>query len=639
MCGICGIYHFQNNHAVDREIIRRMSDRISHRGPDDSGEYISSDGKLALGHQRLSIIDLSSAGRQPMADSSGRLQIVFNGEIYNHRQLRATLESKGYVYRTHTDTETVLNVCRDLGIAGLNRLRGMFAFALWEEDKGELTLVRDRIGIKPLYYTIQNGMVIFASEIKAILVHPEVSAQLDPEALYHYLTLAAAPAPMTMFAGIKKLPAGFWLRVDRKGKLTLTRWWDAVRNQPMLEDDEAGIAAGILRHLRDAVESHMISDVPFGVFLSGGIDSTTNIALMSELMDRPVETFSVSIAGQDQFNEFEYARRMAKHFGCNHHEVEIGDDEFIALFDQLAYLQDEPLADPVCVPLYHVSKLARQNGVPVIQVGEGADELFCGYPKFLLALQLIGKWEKLQSLPRPMWIALYRFAGGFLDAAGRQLEREHLRRMGGDEELFWGGAIAFLEYEKKALLSPEMYAQCRKYRTSSVIDSLYDQDGDEGYFARMMYLELKQRLPELLLMRVDKMAMAHSIETRVPFLDHLLVEYVLRIPSHLHYKENTLKYLLKKAVAGIVPDEILNRPKVGFCGSAKNMVSPRVDRFAYELLISDSDFLSELVNRDYIEKIFARHRRGDNQGMRIWNLLNLALWHRQWIGRPQYSQL
>ena len=640
MCGICGIFHYQGSGAVETGQLVKMSERLIHRGPDDAGTYLTSDRKLGLGHRRLSIIDLSVAGRQPMVDSTGRFQIVFNGEIYNHLDLRRTLLAKGCHYQSQTDTETVLNLYRECGIDALRQLRGMFAFAIWDEERRELTLARDRIGIKPLYYTLQNGTLIFASEIKAILVHPQVSAQLDPEALYHYLTLAAAPAPMTMFAGIKKLPAGFWMRVETGGKITYTRWWDAIRNGALLEDNEAVISRGILDHLRDAVKSHMIADVPFGVFLSGGVDSTTNVALMAELMDRPVQTFSVSIAGQDQFNEFEYARRMARHFHCDHHEVVIGDQHFISLFESLAYLQDEPLADPVCVPLYHVAQLARQHGVPVIQVGEGADELFCGYPKFLLALQLIGKWEKLQHVPGAIWRASYRVAGRALEIAGRRLEREHLRRLGGQEELFWGGAIAFLEYEKKQLLSPAMRQLCRNYRTSDQINSLYGSGDDtDDYFARMTYLELKQRLPELLLMRVDKMAMAHSIETRVPFLDHELVEYVLRIPSRLHYKHGTLKYLLKKAVTGLVPDEILNRPKVGFCGSAKNMVSPRVDRFAYEMLTSQADILGEIVNREYISQVFARHQRGDNQGMRIWNLLNLALWYRQWIVKPASAEV
>lgn len=617
-----------------------MNDRLAHRGPDDSGTYISPDRKLGLGHRRLSIIDLSPAGHQPMEHSDGSLQIVYNGEIYNHKSLRQELEKSGYCYRSHSDTETILNLYQKHGIQALKHLRGMFALAIWEQSSGELTLARDRVGIKPLYYTIHDGTLIFASEIKAILTHPLVSPALDPEALYHYLTLAAVPAPHTMFAGIKKLPAGYWMRINGNGKITCTRWWDAIREQPMLDDDEAAVSQGILDHLRDAVKSHMIADVPFGVFLSGGIDSTTNVALMAELMDRPVQTFSVSISGQDQFNEFEYARRMARHFHCDHHEVEIGDEQFMTLFEQLAYLQDEPLADPVCVPLYYVSQLSRQNGVPVIQVGEGADELFCGYPKFLLALQLVGKWDKLQAVPTSLWRAGYRLAGRMLESTGRCLEREHLRRLSRKEELFWGGAIAFLEYEKDQLLSPEMRDLCRNFSTASQIDAIYEPlIGSEEYFTRMTYLELKQRLPELLLMRVDKMAMAHSIETRVPFLDHLLIEYVLRIPSSMHYRNDTLKYLLKKAVAGIVPDEILNRPKVGFCGSAKNMVSTRVDKFAFELLSSQSEFLGGIVNREYIEKVFARHQKGDNQGMRIWNLLNLALWYRQWIGKPALSEV
>ncbi len=269
MCGICGIYHFRNNQIVEAEQLRLMNDRLVHRGPDDAGDYISPDRKLGLAHRRLSIIDLSSLGRQPMADSSGRRQIVFNGEIYNHLDLRRVLEQKGHHFRSRTDTETVLRLYREYGIDALKQLRGMFALAIWDEERGELTLARDRIGIKPLYYTIQNGTLIFASEIKAILAHPAVSAELDPEALYHYLTLAAAPAPLTMFAGVKKLPAGFWMRVDGSGKITYHRWWDAVREAPLLDSDESVISQGILTHLRDAVKlTHdfrcAVWRVPFG---------------------------------------------------------------------------------------------------------------------------------------------------------------------------------------------------------------------------------------------------------------------------------------------------------------------------------------------------------------------------------------
>ncbi len=635
MCGIAGIFHFARTSPPDRVVVAKMTAALAHRGPDDSGLFVDPQLRVALGHRRLSIIDLSASGRQPM--TRGDFTIVYNGEVYNHRELRDQFQISGVRFSTHTDTEAILCGWQQDKEKSLSRLRGMFALAIWDRSERSLTLVRDRIGIKPLYYAFKNGAVIFASEIKAILQHPEFSAEINPEALYHYLTLAAAPAPMTMFKGIQKLPAGHWLRVDARGKITITRWWDAIAQpaEPSVTEEDA--IAGIRDRLRDAVRSHMVSDVPFGVFLSGGVDSTTNVALMAELMDRPVQTFSVGIRGDDRFNEFAQARRIAQHFGCDHQEVEIDDEDFLRCFEHLAHDQDEPLADPVCVPLYYVARLARQAGVPVIQVGEGADELFCGYPKFLWAIRLAATWKSFSRMPSAMWRAPESVFGGLLRRAGRDLEREHLRRLGRREELFWGGAMAFMEYEKRMLLAPEVVAQLSKINTGDIVGSLYDgldqgHNSSNSYFARMRYLEFKQRLPELLLMRVDKMAMAHAIETRVPYLDHQLVEYVLSLPAEWHYKNGTLKYLLKKAVSGIIPDEVLNRPKVGFCGSARNMVSERVAAYAEKLLLDNQAPTAELLNRNYVARVFRFHRQGRNQGMRIWNLLNLALWVRRWIG-------
>ncbi len=636
VCGIAGIFHYARSTEVQGELLQRMTNRMAHRGPDGDGHYLSPQRNLGLGHRRLSIIDLSDAGRQPMSSPDGRYHLVFNGEIYNHRDVRRELVQRGYSYRSESDTETLLFAYAEWGPKCLERLRGMFALAVWDESRDELFMARDRIGVKPLYYADVNGALVFASEIKAILEHPEISAELNPEALYHYLTLAAAPAPSTMFKGIYKLPAGFSFSINQSGRRRYTRWWDANLQRPTTTRDEHEITATIRELLRESIELRMISDVPFGVFLSGGLDSTTNVALMSELMERPVQTFSVGIKGDDDHNEFHHARRVARRYGCDHHEVEITDDDFIEFLEEMPFHQDEPLADPVCVPLFHVSKLARQSGVPVIQVGEGSDELFCGYPKFRLALKLNPAWNLLQALPGGIWRTGYRLSAGMLEKRGHLLAREHLRRLGGKERLFWGGAMAFMEYQKRLLLSDEMVSLNSTNSTAELVDSIYGGNGSNdprNLLRSMTYLELKQRLPELLLMRVDKMAMANSIETRVPFLDHRLVEYALTLPTQLQLKNGTLKYLLKEAVRGIVPDEIIDRRKLGFCGSAKNMLSPRVTEYARAQIQASLPELDGIFNSAYVERVISRHEQGDNQGMRLWNLLNFALWHRRFISR------
>lgn len=636
MCGITGIFHHSRTSDVKRRDIERMTASLAHRGPNGEGYHISSQGKVALGHRRLSIIDLSNAGRQPMSTPDGRYHLVYNGEIYNHADLRRDLIQRGYSYHSDSDSETLLYAFTEWGPKCLERLRGMFAFAVWDESRDELFMARDRIGVKPLYFAEINGALIFASEIKALLTHSDISAELNPEALYHYLTLAAAPAPQTMFKGIYKLPAGFSMQIRESGSRTLTRWWDADLARPVQSNDENEIAHNIRDLLRESIKLRMISDVPFGVFLSGGLDSTTNVALMSELMDRPVQTFSVGIKGGGKHNEFLYARQVAKHYGCDHREIQINDDDFIGFLEDMPYHQDEPLADPVCVPLFYVSRLARDSGVPVIQVGEGSDELFCGYPKFKLALRLNPAWNALQSLPTGLWRAGYRISASMLEKRGQLLTLEHLRRLGNRERLFWGGAMAFMEYQKRLLLSNNMLESCGDISTAEFIESVFENGtyrGPDSFLRSMTYLELKQRLPELLLMRVDKMAMANSIETRVPFLDHKLVEYALTLPAKLQVKNGTLKYLLKKAVRGIVPDDIIDRKKLGFCGSAKNMLSDRVAEYSYDLIYDAMPELDGVFNQEYLKRVMYLHQKGDNQGMRLWNLLNFALWHRRFISK------
>lgn len=628
MCGIVGIFNWSGEVVPDATVIA-MRDRMSRRGPDDAGLFTHRDRDLfvGLGHRRLSIIDLSPSGRQPMATADGSLWIVFNGEIFNYRELRnELLETGRYAFRSQTDTEVILYGVREWGLDGcLARLRGMYAFALFDAMEKSLTLVRDPLGVKPLYYSRRPGSLIFASEIKAILAHPDSKPAIDDEALFHYLTFASAPAPRTLFEGIAKLDHGTYLRVDCRGRLGQRRFWDPARfapHDPAIP--ERDYMDELRRLLRQAVARRMVSDVPFGAFLSGGVDSSLNVALMAELLDRPVETYSIDIQ-DDPSNEFAHARFIAQRFGANHHEIVIDDRDFIEFLPRMAYHQDEPLADPVCVPLYYLAKLARESGTPVVQVGEGSDELFAGYSMY----HAFARWERAAyrpylRLPRPLRRLAHAILEGFLPAE----YADALRRAADEEPLFLGNAVAFWDCEKRGLLKPE---RLMPRSSGRLIGDLASPFQDRESRDRILALELRNRLPELLLMRVDKMSMACSVEARVPFLDEDVVEFALRIPAALKFRDGEAKYLLKQAARGIIPDEVIYRSKRGFCGSATTMLSDAVTRFARERILG-SPLVAERFNRPFIERLFDRHRRRKRfNSFKIWNLLNLVLWHACWF--------
>jgi asparagine synthase (glutamine-hydrolysing) len=633
MCGICGAFYFGRSEPVTRDLVVAMSDTMIHRGPDDSGQYISPDHRVGLGFRRLSIVDLAG-GHQPMANETDDTWIVFNGEIYNHADHRPQLERRGHVYRNRSDTETIVHLYEEHGADCVDYLRGMFTFAIWDERRGRLFLARDRIGVKPLYYTVRDGAFLFGSEIKALLSHPLVARELDQEALHHYLTFAATPAPFTLFKGIHKLPPAHTMTVSASGEINTRRYWDPAN---FAEDDpphlEGEYVERLREKLRESVKLRMMSDVPFGVFLSGGLDSSLNVALMSELMDRPVDTFSVSIEGDSVSDEFRWARRVANEFGANHHEVTINDQTFVDFFPAMVHHQDEPLADPVCVPIHYVSDLARRNGTIVVQVGEGSDELFCGYTG----------WQRYLSFYERAWRPFTRMPGALRGAAAAVLapaltptRRDFLDRAVRNRELFWSGAIAFWESEKERLVRngqngshPDSYEVVRSHLAR--LDSL---SPGQDQLHRMTFLELNQRLPELLLMRVDKMSMARSIEARVPFLDHKVVELALTIPSSLKYRDGETKYVLKRAAEGILPREIIYRDKAGFCGSSRNMLSPRLLELSEEVL-PGARVIREHFDVGVVQSLLAdqRQRRADNS-FKIWNLLNLALWHQHWLEDP-----
>lgn len=629
MCGIVGFLSFDGNYPISDSLLESARDTMAHRGPDDAGLQVIVDGSalVGLGHRRLSILDLTPLGHQPMSTADGRLWIVFNGEIFNYRELRRSLEDDGgYRFLSTSDTEVILYAVRHWGLEGsLKRFRGMYAFALYDRDSGTLKVVRDPLGVKPLYFHMRDKFFAFASEIKALLAMPGIQKRLNERALYHYLTFANAPAPETFFEGIHKLEAGTYLEIDAKGNKKHIRYWDPARFSPNgnLIPDEQECILKIRSLLRQAVARRMVSDVPFGVFLSGGVDSSLNVALMAEQMDRPVETFSVGILG-DPSNEFNYARQVANHFKTNHHEIMIGDDDFLSFLPRMAYLQDEPMADPVCVPLYYVSRLAREAGTIVIQVGEGSDEIFAGYDMYRSFKNWTdGSYNRYSALPAALKKITYDIAHGLFDPA----RSDALRRAMLCEPLFMGNAIAFWDEEKQSLLNISSPSETSSELINRVIRDF--TNGDTLW--KIINLELKNRLPELLLMRVDKMSMGASIETRVPFLDEDLVEYALTIPSELKQRNGHNKYILKKAAEGIIPNDIIYRKKWGFCGSATNMMTDKIVKYAREKIL-DSPLTAQIFNRDYISQIFNNHVKQKRfNSFKIWNLLNLSLWHEQWI--------
>ncbi len=655
MCGITGILQYAPTaQAVEEALVVAMRDTMTHRGPDAAGVFVSPRRHVGLGFRRLAIVDLSPAANQPMFSSDGMLAIVFNGEIYNHRVLRKEFEAKGYRYRTRSDTETILNAYQEYGLDFVHKLLGMFALAIWDERRQRLVLARDRIGIKPLYYTFQAGQFLFASEIKAILQHPSVRRELNAEALDHYLTFLVPPAPMTLFKDIYKLEAGHRMVVGVDGDIHKEQYWDPVANedQPSIDADgvpvdrspfaepdapmtEDSCIRTIRTLLKQSVKDRMMSDVPFGVFLSGGIDSSANVALMAELMDRPVDTFSVGFRDLEKYNELEYARQVAREFRTNHHEVLIDQRDAMAFLPTLIYHQDEPLADPVCIPLYFVSKLARDNGTIVVQVGEGSDEQFVGYGWMVRELRFHDTvWKLYRSLPQAAQAAIYKAAEAVLERRHSYLALDYVRKGYAGEELFWGGAINFTETHKRQLVNGwrRHTGQLPHDLVQRWHQRLLDRMPDADYLQRMIYLEFTHRLPELLLMRVDKMSMAASVEARVPFLDHRLVEYSMKIPQTLKLKGGVPKYLLKKAMEGIVPRNIIERKKQGFAAPVNEWLREEWYGFLESTLLNSPLVRERVLHKEFIAALLKQHReRKRNEGQNLWNLLNLTLWYTYWI--------
>jgi asparagine synthase (glutamine-hydrolysing) len=640
MCGIVGsIVTGDSNFCVSPEYLIKMRDTMVHRGPDGAGLWISADQKVGLGHRRLSIIDLSESAAQPMKNEKDEIVISFNGEIYNHADIRNELNSIRRInWKTdHSDTEVILRAYETWGIACIHRFRGMFGIALWDSTQKRLILVRDRMGIKPVYYSNLGGRITFASEIKALLEDPDQERRVNEEAFFHYLSFLTTPAPMTLFEGINKLEPGTYLTIDiATGSICKTKYYELWENvipvRSSLSEDE--IANHILSELREAVTLRKVGDVPIGVFLSGGIDSSSNAALFSENQngaENQVKTFSIGYNGEfDSYkNELHFAKLAAEHVGAKYHEKLLTQDDLIDFLPEMVRLQDEPIADPVCVPVYYVSKLARENGVTVCQVGEGADELYWGYPTWKLKRRL----QQLANIPGT--IPFQKVILKFLQKIGKQHSHEYeaLRRSVNGQPIFWGGAEAFTEFQKQEILSPRLKQKFKGKTSWEVIEPIYkifqQKTWEKSILHWMTYLDLSFRLPELLLMRIDKMSMGVSLECRVPFLDHKFVEYALGLSEKIKTKKGILKYALKKAVRGVIPDKLINRKKQGFGVPVYEWL---FDRLGDQIRVDIKDFCSKT---DFIDHKAFLKIMDENPGPRVWYLYNFVLWWNEYIDRPE----
>ncbi|HYE14181.1 MAG TPA: asparagine synthase (glutamine-hydrolyzing) [Pyrinomonadaceae bacterium] len=643
MCGICGVWEYgAASGGVEIEHVERMRDVMRHRGPDDAGAGLFDGGRLGLGHRRLSIVDLSAAGHNPMRGCEARdVWTVFNGEIYNHAELREGLERRGHAYRSRTDTETILHLYEERGLDFVHDIEGDYGIALWDGRARRLVLIRDRMGVKPLYFFQQGGRLVFASEIKAILAHPAVTADVDEEALYHYLSFLTTPPPLTLFRGIRKLPAGHMLTLGRDGEARVSQYWDAL---PPADDRASALTdeeqrAEILKLLRASIKKRMMADVPFGVFLSGGVDSSANVALMAEQMEQPVRTFTVGFRDHEELNELEPARSVARRFGTDHHEVLIGEREMRDFLPGLVFHQDEPIADPVCVPLFYVSKLARETGTVVVQVGEGADEIFSGYDKYVKYLRIQERfWRHAERVPAGARRAAAAVARPVMEKTFRKrMAIELVRRLGADESLFWGSAVVFDETFKPRVLSRDLRARLIGLSSYDVVREYQERIASErpasDFLARLTYLELKLRLPELLLMRVDKITMAASVEARVPFLDHRLVEHALGVSRALKVEGRSGKHVLKRALEGVLPRDLLYRPKRGFGAPIRGWLrGGEGARLLDERLLNSTMRRRGFLDYDFVARLADEHGRGARDwSFHLWALLNLSLWYERWV--------
>nr|WP_320161274.1 asparagine synthase (glutamine-hydrolyzing) [uncultured Methanoregula sp.] len=633
MCGISGIYRFDGNN-VDYSLLKQMTDSVAHRGPDDDGQYI--DKNVGLGHRRLSIIDLSSRGRQPISNEDGSVWIVYNGEIYNYRVLRDSLIQKGHRFSTDTDTEVIVHSYEEYGRDCLHYLKGMFGFAIWDSINKKMFLARDRLGIKPLFYYRDENKLLFGSEIKCLLCDPTRPQKVNLEALHHFLSLNYVPAPLTLFEGIRQLMPGQYMLVSKDG-IEIKDYWD-IRFTESQKKPLSCYEDTLDQILKRSVEQMMVSDVPFGVFLSGGLDSSTVTYYMSKILNKPVKSFSIGFE-EESYNELNKARIVADHCGTDHFEEVVRPDNLEKLLPELVYHAEEPLADASMVPMYYLSKLASSH-VKMVLCGDGADEIFAGYETYaahhaVKAYRVIPSVIRkkvvlpiVDSLPvSDKKISLDYKVKRFVRGAEFDPEKAHY---------YW--RIIFDENEKR-----KMYSDCIREKNAGL--DTYEMTYMKYFLKtdannpidRLLYADTRFYLPNDMLVKVDRMSMAHSLEVRVPFLDHELVEYMATVPASLKLKNyTTKKYLLKRIVRDKLPRTIVHQKKQGFNLPVGLWIKTYLKDYAFQVLSDEQIKEMGYFRYNFINKTLSDHMSGrKDNGYQIWGLMTLSLWWERYIARDQ----
>jgi asparagine synthase (glutamine-hydrolysing) len=598
-----------------------MCRTIAHRGPDDQGTWLKPG--VALGMRRLAIIDLVS-GQQPISSEDGSVTIVFNGEIYNFQEIKPKLEARGHVFKTHSDTEAIVHAYEEYGPGCLKELRGMFALAIWDERDHTLFVARDRVGKKPLYYTITpSGTFVFGSELKSLLEHPDVERELQPKALDAYFTLGYVPDPLSIFRNIHKLPPGDYLTFT-KGRVDVQQYWDfEFREGP--QRSKAEYLDELRELLEESVRFRLISDVPLGAFLSGGIDSSTVVGLMARHTGQPVKTFSIGFH-EDSYNELEFARLTAKKFGTDHHEFFVTPD-ICAVVDELVWHFDEPFADSSAIPTYMVSKLARDH-VTVVLSGDGGDELFGGYTRYVVERKRGG----FERLPKPLREGLMRPLSERLPHAA--WGRNYLHNVSLDPVARYLDSVSvFSSLNRKSLYTADFLEKVGPggYGADLFRELVANVKTDEP-LDKLLYLDSKTYLPGDILTKVDRMSMAVSLEARAPLLDHKLVDFVTGIPASLKLAGLETKHLLKEAVKDLIPTEILHRPKQGFGVPIQEWINQQLRTRIRDTLSDARTRQRGYINSDYLDVLLDEHERGRrDHSMGLWSLLMFELWHRQFV--------
>lgn len=635
MCGICGKVSLYGK-PVEANLIELMCKKMVHRGPDDEGIYLNNptnDGiSIGLGHRRLSIIDLSEAGHQPMHNEDKTIWVVHNGEIYNFSGLKADLEKKGHFFKSNTDTEVIIHGYEEWGLDFVHRLRGMFAFGLWDGRKKRLLLFRDRVGKKPLFYYHKVGEgLVFASTLQSLIQGETVLKTIDPIAIDLYLTYQYIPAPLSIFSQIKKLPPAHFLLWE-KGRVEVKRYWRLDFSHKIHIKNINDLGEELIERLKEAIKLRMISDVPLGAFLSGGIDSSTVVALMSQISNGRVKTFTVGFE-EASFDERIYARRVAELYNTEHHEFIVKPDA-LEILPMLVENYGEPYADSSAIPTYYVSKMTRQY-VTVALNGDGGDENFAGYDRYLAYkysdyYQRYFKYPNLffsflfNKLPQPTNVKskIRRFQRFF-----EAMKLPHIQR-------YIRFICHFDNYAKRSLYTDDFRAALDGHNAYNYIEGIVSESSAMNDIERLLDLDINSYLPNALLVKVDVASMANSLEGRSPMLDHLFMEFVASIPSELKLKGFTKKYIFKKALRNLLPEDILNRPKMGFGVPVGSWLRHELKDYAWDLLMSKNALERGYFNKKEVERLLSDHIEGRiDQTYRLWNLLMLELWHTMFIDR------